>query len=120
MARKPRRYDSTDLDALRVQLDRPVTERTCPVCGHLGLRDYHREKLGRSTPSMINYLWCGACHAYSSSFTDAGRDTVDRDPLQEAYGDRAVELMRDPQALLTVLDGYWKDGRLPQAMVRRR
>ncbi|MFF9645331.1 hypothetical protein [Kitasatospora aureofaciens] len=115
-----RRYDETDREALRAQLDRPVTERTCPVCGHAGLRSYHREKLGRDTPSMINYLWCPACHAYSSSFTSAERRTIDRDPLADAYGDRAPELMRDPEALLTVLDGFWNDGRLPQTMVPRR
>ncbi|WP_206743467.1 hypothetical protein, partial [Kitasatospora sp. MBT63] len=115
-----RRYDDSDIEVLRAQLDRPVTERTCPLCGHLGLRSYHREKLGRTTPSMINYLWCSACHGYSSSFTAAERRTVDRDPLQDAYGDRVPELMRDPEGLLVILDGYWEDGRLPQAMIRRR
>ncbi|KJY37385.1 hypothetical protein [Streptomyces sp. NRRL S-495] len=114
-----RPYDENHREALRDQLDLPVTERICPVCDHAGLRSYHHEEFGRSGPSMINYLWCPACHAYASSFTAADRRTVDRDPLADAHGDRIAEVMRDPEGLLRILDGYWTAGSLPQQMLRR-
>ncbi|MFD5516998.1 MULTISPECIES: hypothetical protein [unclassified Streptomyces] len=114
-----RRYDEHHREALFAQLHLPVTERTCPICGHVGLRDYHHEKYGRIDPSWINYLWCGNCHAYSSSFTNARREMVKNDPLLAEYGDRISEVFNDPERLLKILDGYWKSGRLPQVISRR-
>ncbi|MFF3406293.1 hypothetical protein ACFYW8_08785 [Streptomyces sp. NPDC002742] len=114
-----RRYDEHHLEALGAQLHLPLTERVCPLCGHAALRDYHHEKYGRTEPSWINYLWCGDCHAYSSSFTGAGRRMVNSDPLLAEHGDRIAEVFRDPERLLRILDGYWKAGSLPQAISRR-
>ncbi|MER6244954.1 hypothetical protein [Streptomyces griseorubiginosus] len=44
---------------------------------------------------------------------------VESDPLLEQYGDRISEVFRDPERLLTILDGYWKAGKLPQVISRR-
>jgi hypothetical protein len=96
-----------------------VTERTCPICGHVTMRLYLREKLGRTEPAWITYLWCGNCHAHSSSFVGAGRKMVESDPLLDEYGDRVPEIFRDPERLLKILDGYWKAGDLPQVISRR-
>ncbi len=114
-----RPYDQHHREALGAQLHLPVTERTCPICDRTTMRVYHHTKYGRSEPSWINYLWCGNCHAYSSSFTGAGRKTVESDPLLEQYGDRIAEIFRDPERLLKILDGYWKTGKLPQVISRR-
>ncbi|MCT9008305.1 MULTISPECIES: hypothetical protein [Streptomyces] len=114
-----RPYDEHHREALFAQLHLPVTERTCPVCGHVGLRNYHHEEYGRTDPSWINYLWCGNCHAYSSSFTNARREMVENDPLLAEYGDRISEVFNDPERLLKILDGYWKAGSLPQVVSRR-
>lgn len=114
-----RPYDQTHSPSLFEQRTPPSTERTCPACGHHGLRIYYHEKLGRSRPSWIVYLWCPSCHAYSSSFVDAGRDQVTQDPLADEFGDRIAEVFRDPEALLRRLDGYWERGKLPQAVSRR-
>ncbi|MGW7238598.1 hypothetical protein [Streptomyces sp. NPDC054804] len=114
-----RPYDQHHREALGAQLHLPLAERICPICGHAVMRDYHHEEFGRPTPSWINYLWCGNCHAYSSSFTAAERKMVENDPLLKEYGDRIAELFREPERLLTILDGYWKAGSLPQAITRR-
>lgn len=114
-----RPYDQQHLEALGAQLHLSVTERTCPICGHVTMRMYHREKLGRTVPAWITYLWCGNCHAYSSSFSGAGRKMVESDPLFEEYGARIAEVFRDPERLLKILDGYWKAGKLPQVISRR-
>lgn len=114
-----RPYDQHHLEALGAQLHLALTERTCPICGRAAMRLYHHTKYGRSEPSWINYLWCGNCHAYSSSFTGAGRKMVESDPLLEQYGDRISEVFRDPERLLKILDGYWKAGKLPQVISRR-
>ncbi|MFE2724037.1 hypothetical protein [Kitasatospora sp. NPDC059327] len=115
-----RPYDQTHDSALFEQRSLPSTERTCPLCGHLGLRIYYHEKLGRPQPSWIIYLWCPACHAYSSAFAGSGRNQVTEDPLAEEFGERIKELFRDPEALLRHLDGYWNRGSLPQEISRRR
>ncbi|MFD9278133.1 hypothetical protein ACFWD7_12695 [Streptomyces mirabilis] len=115
----PRPYDQQHLEALGAQLHLPVTERTCPICGHVTMRVYHREKPGRTEPAWITYLWCGNCHAFSSSFSGAGRKMVESDPLLEEYGDRIAEVFRDTERLLKILDGYWKAGLLLQVISRR-
>ncbi|MGW7605673.1 hypothetical protein ACWGKW_00030 [Streptomyces sp. NPDC054766] len=114
-----RRYDQHHREALGAQLHLPLTERTCPLCGHAAMRDYHHENYGRTEPSWINYLWCGNCHAYSSSFTAAERKMVESDPLLAEFGDRISEVFDDPEHLLRILDGYWKAGSLPQVISRR-
>jgi hypothetical protein len=83
------------------------------------MRDYHHETYGRTTPSWINYLWCGNCPAYSSSFTVADRKMVESDPLLVEYGDRIAEVFNDPERLLKILDAYWQAGSLPQGISRR-
>jgi hypothetical protein len=114
-----RRYDQHHRETLGAQLHLPLTERTCPICGQVAMRDYHHENYGRTEPSWFNYLWCGNCHAYSSSFTAAERKMVESDPLLAEFGDRASEVFDDPERLLTILDGYWKAGSLPQVVSRR-
>lgn len=114
-----RKYDYDHREALGAQLHLPVTERICPLCGHVAMRNYHHEKYGRTDPAWINYLWCGNCHAYSSSFTGAGRKMVEGDPLLDEFGDRISEIFNDPERLLKILDGYWKAGKLPQTISRR-
>ncbi|GAA2488773.1 hypothetical protein [Streptomyces longisporus] len=115
-----RRYDQQHREALGAQLHLPLAERTCPLCGHMAMRVYHHTTYGRSEPSWINYLWCGDCHAYSSSFTCPGRKMVESDPLLAEFGDRTGEVFDEPGRLLKVLDGYWKAGKLPQVISRRR
>ncbi|MGW2716803.1 hypothetical protein [Streptomyces sp. NPDC001492] len=114
-----RPYAEHELEALGAQLHLPLAERICPVCGHVAMRIYHHEKHGRTIPAWITYLWCGACHAYSSALAGAGRKRAESDPLQDSYGDRIGEIFRDPERLLKVLDGYWKAGKLPQVISRR-
>ncbi|MFI0806451.1 hypothetical protein [Streptomyces echinatus] len=114
-----RPYDHLHSEALRAQLHLPLHERTCPICGRTALRIYHHTTYGRTEPAWINHLWCGNCHAYSSSFTGAGRKMVESDPLLEQFGDRIAEVFRDRERLLKILDGYWKAGKLPQMISRR-
>jgi len=83
------------------------------------MRLYRHTTYGRREPSWINYLWCGNCHAYSSSFTGAGRKMVESDPLLAEFGDRISEVFDASERLLKVLDGYWKAGKLPQMISRR-
>jgi hypothetical protein len=114
-----RRFGEHHREALGAQLHLPVTERTCPVCGHVTMRIYHHEVHGRTVPAWITYLWCGNCHTYSSAFSSPGRKMAESDPLQDEYGDRIGEVFDDPERLFRILDRYWKAGSLPQAITRR-
>ncbi|MCD9872917.1 hypothetical protein [Streptomyces guryensis] len=109
-----RPYDQHHGEALGARLHLPLAERSCPICGHVALRDYHHGSYGRPAPSWINCLCCGNCHAYSSSFTAAERKMVESDPPLAQYGDQVDEVFRDPERLLRTLDGYWKSGRRSQ------
>ena len=101
-----RPYDQLHREALGAQLHLPLAERTCPLCGHTTMRLYRHTTYGRREPSWINYLWCGNCHAYSSSFTGAGRKMVESDRLLAEFGDRISEVFDASERLLKVLDGY--------------
>ncbi|MFF4394493.1 hypothetical protein [Streptomyces sp. NPDC001480] len=115
-----RPYGEHHSEALGAQLHLPLSERICPICNYMAMRVYHHTKYGRTEPAWINYLWCGNCRAYSSSFTGAGRKMVESDPLFEQYGDRIKEVFRDHERLLKILDGHWKAGQLPQVISRRQ
>ncbi|MER6418670.1 hypothetical protein [Streptomyces sp. NPDC001137] len=82
------------------------------------MRFYRHTTYGRTEPAWINYLWCGNCHAYSSSFT-GGRKMLESDPLFEQDGDPIAEVFRDPERLFKIPDAYWKAGKLPQVISRR-
>jgi hypothetical protein len=90
-----RPYDQHHRKALGAQLHLPLTERACPKCDHVAMREYHHETYGRSTPPWINYMWCANCHAYSSSFTAAGRKMVQS--FLAEYGDRIGVVFDDPE-----------------------
>ncbi|MBW6437845.1 hypothetical protein KZ829_29345 [Actinoplanes hulinensis] len=93
-------------------------ERDCPACGRRRLRAYFTTPLNAKRPTLISYVWCGACDKFVGTRAKHPEGLIFSDPLATLPADERRTLERSLTGFLAHLDSLWDAGALPQTFSR--
>lgn len=89
-------------------------ERVCPSCGARRLRAYFTAPENARRPTLVSYVWCGACDKFVGTRARHPEGLIFSDPLAALSAAERRELERSLTGFLAHLDALWDRGVLPQ------
>ncbi|BBH64417.1 hypothetical protein ACTI_11020 [Actinoplanes sp. OR16] len=89
-------------------------ERECPACGERRLRAYFTTPAAARRPTLVSYVWCGACDKFVGTRAKHPEGLIFSDPLAVLPAAERRELERTLTGFLAHLDALWDRGALPQ------
>lgn len=89
-------------------------ERDCPACGQRRLRAYVTAPENAKRPTLVSYVWCGACGKFVGTRARHPEGLVFSDPLATLTRAERRELEGSLTGFLAHLDVLWDAGALPQ------
>ncbi|MEU4619186.1 hypothetical protein AB0G04_04295 [Actinoplanes sp. NPDC023801] len=89
-------------------------ERDCPSCGQRRLRAYFTVPENARRPTVVSYVWCGACDKFVGTRARHPEGLIFSDPLATLTAAERRELERSLTGFLAHLDTLWDTGALPQ------
>jgi hypothetical protein len=111
-----RNYPESQLAALTrpPSFSEDQSERLCPACGNMTVRQYVYLSYERQRPAIIGYVWCRSCQHFAGSVGPAPGGLVFSDPFQDLDDDQRLDMEEDLGVFFGRLDQCWDDGALPQ------
>ncbi|GAA0480452.1 hypothetical protein Aca07nite_13940 [Actinoplanes capillaceus] len=89
-------------------------ERDCPACGRRRLRAYFTTPASAKRPTLVSYVWCGACDKFVGTRAKHPEGLIFSDPLATLPADERRALEGSLTGFLAHLDSLWDSGALPQ------
>ncbi|MEU4687793.1 hypothetical protein [Actinoplanes sp. NPDC023714] len=89
-------------------------ERDCPACGERRLRAYFTTPPAARRPTLVSYVWCGACDKFVGTRAKHPEGLIFSDPLATLTPTERRNLETTLTGFLTHLDTLWDTGALPQ------
>jgi hypothetical protein len=95
------------------------SERPCPTCGLVALRQYVYRSQRRESAGVVGYAWCRFCQRYTGSTGPVPARLSLNDPLEGLSAGERAGMEEDLGLFFARLDGFWDEGLLPQQIASR-